>query len=90
MQKLIFLFALLTAQAWAGEAVRCGTDAFGNAVCMDKDGVVSAAPKAQSGVASAKDDASGNSNESGVKPGNENQTGKPRCGIDPFGNKVCQ
>jgi hypothetical protein len=92
MQKMVFLFALLiTTQASAEETVRCGTDAFGNAVCMDKNGVVSPAPGNQSGnVASEKNNATGASGESGIKPGNEDQTSQKRCGIDPFGNKVCR
>ena len=96
MQKLFYLFALLiTMQASAEEAVRCGTDAFGNAICMDRNGVVSAAPAKRAGnqsgaAASDKDKAAASSGESGVKPRNEDQTSKPRCGIDPFGNKVCQ
>ena len=96
MQKLIYLFALLTTvQASAEDAVRCGTDAFGNAVCMDKDGVVSSAPVKRAGnqsgnAAGDKDKAAGSSGESSVKPGNQDQTGRMRCGIDPFGNKVCQ
>jgi hypothetical protein len=96
MQKLFYLFALLiTMQASAEDAVRCGTDAFGNAVCMDKNGVVSPAPVKRAGnqsgnAAGEKANAAASSGESGVKPGNEDQTNKPRCGIDPFGNKVCQ
>jgi hypothetical protein len=96
MQKLFFLFALLiTMQASAEDAVRCGTDAFGNEVCMDKDGVVSPAPVKRAGkqsgaAAGEKGKASGSSDESAVKPGDEEQTIRKRCGIDPFGNKVCQ
>ena len=96
MQKLFFLFALLiTMQASAEEAVRCGADAFGNAVCMDKNGVVSSAPVKRAGkqsgnAASDKANAAASSGESGVKSENEDQVKKPRCGIDPFGNKVCQ
>ena len=92
MQKLFYLFALLiTMQASAEDAVRCGADAFGNAVCMDKNGVVGPAPGNQSGnAAGEKGKTAGPSGESGVKPANEDQANKPRCGIDPFGNKVCQ
>jgi hypothetical protein len=92
MRKLFYLFALLiTMQASAEDAVRCGTDAFGNAVCMDKNGVVSPAPGNQSSnAASEKSNATGLSGESGVKPGSEDQTSKVRCGTDPFGNKVCR
>ncbi|MFZ2161642.1 MAG: hypothetical protein WAW02_05440 [Sideroxyarcus sp.] len=96
MQKMFFLFALLiTLQVSAEDAVRCGTDAFGNEVCMDKDGVVSPAPVKragnQSGAAAGENNkASRSSDESAVKPGDEEQTRRKRCGIDPFGNKVCQ
>jgi hypothetical protein len=96
MHKLFYLFALLiTMQASAEDAVRCGADAFGNAICMDKNGVVSSAPAKrvgnQSGAAAGdKDKAAASSGESGVKSGSEDKANKPRCGIDPFGNKVCQ
>jgi hypothetical protein len=96
MQKLFYLFALLiTMHASAEDAVRCGADAFGNAVCMDKNGVVSPAPTKRAGnqsgnAAGENANAAASSGESGVKPGNEVQANKPRCGIDPFGNKVCQ
>jgi hypothetical protein len=57
--------------------------------------VVSSAPAKrvgnQSGAAAGdKDKAAASSGESGVKPGSEDKANKPRCGIDPFGNKVCQ
>jgi hypothetical protein len=96
MQKLFYLFALLTTmQASAEDAVRCGTDAFGNEVCMDKNGVVSPAPAKRAGnqsgnAAGEKGKTAASSAESGVKPGSEDQTSRKRCGIDPFGNKVCQ
>jgi hypothetical protein len=96
MQKLFYLFALsITMQASAEDAIRCGSDAFGNAVCMDKNGVVSPAPAKRAGNQSAnatgeKGKTAASSGESGVKSGNEDQIGRMRCGIDPFGNKVCQ
>jgi hypothetical protein len=92
MHKLYFLFAILISmQASAEDAVRCGSDAFGNEVCMDKNGVVSPAPRNQSGNATGKKaNAAASSAESVVKSENEDQVKKPRCGIDPFGNKVCQ
>jgi hypothetical protein len=37
-----------------------------------------------------KGNAGGLSAASGVKPDNEDPTAHMRCGIDPFGNKVCQ
>jgi hypothetical protein len=96
MQKLFYLFALLiTMHASAENAVRCGADAFGNDICMDKNGVVSPAPAKRAGnqsgnTAGEKGKTAASSGESGVKSSNKEQTNKPRCGIDPFGNKVCQ
>lgn len=91
---LLFIFLCAT-QVPAAASVRCGTDAFGNAVCMDKDGVVSSAPKgaagdlkgteAQSGAASA-----GTESESIDKTGRDGKDDRPRCGVDPFGNTVCR
>lgn len=76
--------------ASAEDAARCGTDAFGNEICMDKNGVVSPAPRNQSGNATGdKANAAASSTGSGVKPANEDQAIRRRCGIDPFGNKVC-
>jgi hypothetical protein len=96
MQILLFLFALLfTLPASAESAIRCGTDAFGNAVCMDKDGAVRAAPVKSKGdrpggEGDGKSSAGGSEDESGIKQGRENQAGQVRCGIDPFGNTVCR
>ncbi|MBI5890564.1 MAG: hypothetical protein HZB47_07790 [Nitrosomonadales bacterium] len=92
MHKPFFLFAILIAMPTsAAEAIRCGTDAFGNEVCMDKDGVVRAAPDKPAGDrSSGADKGKSAAGESGRKPGGEDQTGKTRCGIDPFGNTVCR
>lgn len=90
MQTLAFLFALVFATS-AIAAERCGTDDFGNTVCMDKDGVVTTVPADR-----VRNDASGNvttagsAGESGGKAGRDDKSGRPRCGIDPFGNKVCR
>lgn len=69
--------------AIAAEAVRCGTDDFGNTVCMDKEGVVTLAsparPQAGSGVPPA-----------GPASGNKQDDRRARCGTDPFGNTVCR
>lgn len=95
MHKSAFLFALLFAtQAQAAAAVRCGTDAFGNAVCMDKDGVVSTAPKKPAGDraggdAKAEAASAGTADESGSKADHDKE-GRARCGVDPFGNEVCR
>lgn len=76
---VLFLVALFLPQAvLAAEAIRCGTDDFGNTVCMDKVGVVtSAPPQTGSGVPAV-----GTADRSGSKPA--------RCGIDSFGNTVCR
>ncbi|MDP2144671.1 MAG: hypothetical protein Q8J80_11165 [Gallionella sp.] len=76
---VLFLVALFLPQAvLAAEAIRCGTDDFGNTVCMDKEGVVtSAPPQTGSGVPAV-----GTADRSGSKPA--------RCGIDSFGNTVCR
>lgn len=58
---------------------------------MDKDGVVSTVPADRAGS-----DDHGNAmpassvGESGGKAGRDGKNGRPRCGIDPFGNKVCR
>ncbi|HCI13697.1 MAG: hypothetical protein A2063_07725 [Gallionellales bacterium GWA2_60_142] len=74
MRNSVLLLVVLATQASA-EAVRCGTDDFGNTVCMDGNGVLTVAPAASavSSVGSVKDD-----------------DRRVRCGIDPFGNKVCR
>ena len=91
MRALVFILAFLFAmQASAADASRCGTDAFGNDVCLDKDGVLTAAPVKspddRSGVNAEK---AGSTEESG-KSGREITNDRVRCGIDPFGNKVCR
>lgn len=84
MQKIILLFALtFPAFALAADIARCGTDAFGNVVCLDKDGVLTTPPRA-----SATDSASGVP-AAGPKSGNK-ESDWARCGTDPFGNKVCR
>lgn len=79
MQRILLTFLLAySAIAAAAEVVRCGKDDFGNIVCLDKDGVVAAPPKAAPGVGAA----------SGVPP--TDPMDWLRCGTDPFGNKVCR
>lgn len=88
MHQLTFLFALVFATS-AAAAERCGTDDFGNAVCMDKDGVVTTVrPDQVRGDASGS--ATAEAGESGNKVGRDDKNSRPRCGIDPFGNKVCR
>lgn len=92
MWKVAILFVLLLAiPASAKDSSRCGTDAFGNDVCMDKDGVLSNAP-AKSARKHSGDETG--AMPAGSKAGAEEKAGeeknsKPRCGTDPFGNTVC-
>jgi hypothetical protein len=93
MRALFFVLTFLCAMhASAADASRCGTDAFGNDVCLDKDGVLTPAPVKspddRSGV-NANGEKAGSMGDSG-KTGREIPNGRVRCGIDPFGNKVCR
>ncbi len=93
MHKSAFLLALLFAtQAQAASLSRCGTDALGNAVCIDKDGVLMSAPSKQAtewqsgeytGTAVPTD-------PKGESAERDDRKNRPRCGIDPFGNTVCR
>ena len=89
MQKIALISMLLfSTVATAAEIVRCGRDAFGNIVCLDKDGVVSGPPRqaaSDSKVGSASGVPAAES-----KSGNADTMDWLRCGIDPFGNKVCR
>lgn len=86
------LFVLLFAMpAFAEDLSRCGVDAFGNEVCLDKDGVLSNAPAKSALKHSDKETGA---TPAGLKAGAEDKPGeekksKPRCGTDPFGNAVC-
>jgi len=88
MTRLLLLLSLaLPCYASAEDKSRCGTDPFGNIVCMDKDGVLfNVSPDY------LKDDAE--QSASGVSAADakrrEEIRDKVRCGIDPFGNKVCR
>ncbi len=85
---LLFVFAM---DASAADMARCGTDAFGNEVCMDKDGVLTTTP-----VKFGDDEA--DSNTDGKKAGSADESGnrargnskRLRCGTDQFGNRVCR
>lgn len=81
---LVLAGSLLILSAQAATEPRCGVDAFGNQVCIDKDGVLREAPRA------AADDRQGKKveQEAAGEKGGEQQ-GRPRCGVDPFGNTVC-
>jgi len=88
MNKYLLLFALvISVDADAVDRSRCGTDPFGNIVCMDKDGVLSHVPRDYASEESAQS-ASGVSDAE--KKRREEIREKIRCGIDPFGNKVCR
>lgn len=87
MSRFVILCAILSVAAAQAETLpRCGTDAFGNSVCMDGNGVLSIVPspaadsKVGTGAASAvaPDDAS-----------HDERVGRRRCSTDPFGNIVC-
>jgi type IV secretory pathway TrbL component len=89
MHKFVFLFALLLAPQAQSATARCGTDAFGNAVCMDKDGVVTAAPAKRAGAEAKSSAASAVSAGEAGKTRHDEQAQGVRCGVDPFGNTVC-
>ena len=96
MRKIFFMFVFLFAmQAVAAGPSRCGTDAFGNTVCMDKDGVLTNAPKKaapqQTGSdANAQEAQAGGRDQQRNKSEREETSGHVRCGTDPFGNTVCR
>lgn len=74
MRNTVLLLAALATQASA-EPVRCGTDDFGNTVCMDESGAVTVAPAASAVPFSDS-----------IK----DEEKRVRCGTDPFGNRVCR
>lgn len=86
-QRAAFLLALVFAMEAQAVPERCGTDDFGNAVCIDKDGVVMTAPQAgkaeDTGIGSA-------AGAPKVEAESDEKRERSRCGIDPFGNKVCR
>lgn len=88
MNKFMLLLMLVVpVSAAAVDRSRCGTDQFGNIVCMDKDGVLSHVPRDFAEEMSAL-------SASGVSAAEmkrrEEIRDKLRCGTDPFGNKVCR
>ncbi len=95
MKKIVFLFALaLALPVSANDASRCGVDAFGNTVCMDKDGVLTNSPKKtmkgkSGGEASGKGAPVGTGSKSGGNTDSDEAGPHVRCGTDQFGNKVC-
>jgi len=84
---------ILSSQAFAVQP-RCGHDAFGNIVCMDRDGVLSSKPaksNRQERSSAPKSGVSETVEENGSREsGNEADTPAVRCGTDPFGNTVCR
>jgi len=85
---------MFASHAMADTAIRCGTDAFGNAVCMDKDGVVNAVPgqsteRKSAGVAQGKS-ISASAKADAARSARDVKTDPVRCGTDPFGNTVCR
>ncbi len=85
-----FLFALLFAAQAQAAIPRCGTDDFGNRVCMDKDGVVSTS-RPDPGSEAKKPAAPAESTGAATgKPSRDSESNRPRCVVDPFGNTVCR
>jgi len=93
MRWLLLIISLTSVSAWAVQP-RCGHDAFGNIVCVDKDGVLSTPPvkpKLKEKTTAPKTEASATAEEKRSKESvNEADTPAERCGTDPFGNTVCR
>jgi hypothetical protein len=81
------LLLLVMQSVYAVDRSRCGTDPFGNIVCMDKDGVLFQVPSSY-----VQEDAlqSASAVSDADKQRREAIREMVRCGIDPFGNKVCR
>jgi hypothetical protein len=92
---LLFIISTLALPAYAVQP-RCGNDAFGNVVCMDKNGVLSTRTikpksKLQNKKFESKSETSSRTEEKVTKEsGNTDDTKAERCGTDPFGNTVCR
>jgi len=90
------LFLVLSSVSQLASAVqpRCGHDAFGNVVCMDRDGVLStqpAKPSQQGKMPEPKSGVKETAEEKRIREsGNAADTTTERCGTDPFGNTVCR
>lgn len=92
MPRLLFLTALLFVPAAQAAVARCGTDAFGNDVCMDERGVVSSAPRGQAKGRAGERGGSApaaTAGAAGRQSGRDEAGRGVRCGTDPFGNTVC-
>lgn len=88
MKGLLLLLSLaMPGYASAADKSRCGADPFGNIVCMDKDGVLfNVSPdmlKDETGLSASGVSAAETKRREEIRD-------KLRCGIDPFGNKVCR
>lgn len=89
MQIIVFSIALVFPTiATAADVMRCGTDQFGNVVCLNRDGVLTTPSREAAGDDKGRQ-ASGVS-AAEPHPGRTDTNGLQRCGIDPFGNKVCR
>lgn len=93
MRWVLLLISLSSAPVWAVQP-RCGHDAFGNIVCVDRDGVLTTQPakaKQQEKSTAQKHGANEKAEEKRLREsGNEADTPAVRCGTDPFGNTVCR
>ena len=90
MQKTAFVLALvISTLASAADFSRCGKDQFGNIVCLDKDGVLTTTPRSSAAADRNQAAASGVS-AAEAKATRDEINEQLRCGIDPFGNKVCR
>jgi len=78
------LLSILGGNTDAAQLTRCGIDAFGNPICMDKDGIITP----HSAVSSSLPNHENISNSTNNIP-LKNERVPMRCGIDPFGNRVC-
>lgn len=91
MHYIIFVIVLLFTPPTKAAVARCGTDAFGNEVCMDGQGVVTSAPKQAKGRAGEQGGSvpAGTAGAAGRQSGRDDTERGVRCGADPFGNTVC-
>lgn len=88
------LVCLCIGLAQAQTLVRCGKDAFGNLVCLDKDGVMVSVPRASNKAIAASESsveaAEVSAQDSANRELQQQAEKSTRCGIDSFGNRVCQ
>ncbi len=92
MHYLVFMIVLLFTPSTQAAVARCGTDAFGNDICMDGHGVVSSPPKGQTKNRAGEQGSSASAvtaGAAGKQSGRDDAERGVRCGTDPFGNTVC-